>query len=148
MPEEGASFVAPTGVRFTPYTHVNVETDQTLLPADIAGFGTDLTIRTWGTEEGSGFPIELTNADYAKRYVWDHDYRSAPEVLWNQKLERGGMVDNVQEVYPGATVVEYHFPGFEAQFEGMDWRSLRLVMAQGDDGNWVLYGVIHDEWTP
>ena len=23
-----------------------------------------------------------------------------------------------------------------------------LVLAQGDDGNWVLHGVIHDEWTP
>jgi hypothetical protein len=58
------------------------------------------------------------------------------------------VIDNVQQVYPGASVVEYHFPGFDDQYEGMDWRSLRLVLAQNDNAEWTLYGVIHDEWAP
>lgn len=143
-----SSFVAPAGVRFTPYTHVDPLGDVTLSPSEIAAFGTDDAMRTWGTTEGSGEPIEMTNAEYLARYVWDHDYRTAPDVRWNTAQNHGSVIDNVQEIYPGASTVEYHFPGFDDQYGGMDWRSLRLVLAQDDDGNYVLYGVIHDEWTP
>ena len=143
-----STFVAPAGVRFTPYTNVSELTDRVLTPADVGAFGDDQTVYAWGTQDGSGMPIEMTNAQYLERYVWDHDYRAAPEVRWNATQDHGSVIDNVQDVYPGASTVEYHFPGFDDQYGGMDWRSLRLVLAQGDDGNWVLYGVIHDEWTP
>lgn len=143
-----ASLSADTGVRFTPHTYVNVENDQTLTIDELANFATDQTQRTWGTQEGSGEPIVMTNEQYLARYVWDHDYRTAPDVRWNATQDRGNVLDNVQEVYPGASVVEYHFPGFDEQYGGMDWRSLRLVLAQNDASEWTLYGVIHDEWAP
>lgn len=143
-----STFASRTGVRFTPYTHVNEETDSVFKPADIATFANDTGRYTWGTTEGSGEPIVMTKAEYVARYVWDHDYRTAPEVRWNHEQDHGSVIDNVQKVYPGASVVEYHFPGFDEQYGGMDWRSLRLVLAQLDNGEWALYGVIHDEWTP
>ena len=43
--------------------------------------------------------------------------------------------------------MEYHVPGTNPDYGGMDWRSLRLVMEEGDDGKWDLRAVIHDEWT-
>ena len=50
------------------------------------------------------------------------------------------------EYYQSAVVVEFYFPGFDPQYAGMDWRSLRLVfMQQGSD--WFLVGIIHDQWT-
>ncbi len=58
----------------------------------------------------------------------------------------GNSIDNSQEYYPGAMVVEYHFPGFDPQYGGLDWASLRLVF-QEFEGRWVLVGIIHDEWT-
>jgi hypothetical protein len=78
-----ADLSADTGVRFTPHTHVNVETDQTLTNDELADFDTDQMQRTWGTAEGSGEPIVMTNMEYLNRYVWDHDYRTAPDVRWN-----------------------------------------------------------------
>ncbi len=143
-----STFVAPAGVRFTPHTHVDVSSDVVLTQAEVANFASIPTVRTWGTAEGSGAPIEMSNTQYLARYVWDHDYRTAPDVRWNHVQDRGSVIDNVQQVYPGASVVEYNFPGFDEQYGGMDWRSLRLVLAQDDDGDWVLYGVIHDEWAP
>ena len=51
------------------------------------------------------------------------------------------------KILPGrAMVVEYHFPGFDPQYGGLDWASLRLVF-QEFEGRWVLVGIIHDEWT-
>jgi len=42
--------------------------------------------------------------------------------------------------------VEYHFPGFDKKYEGMDWASLRLVLIEAKDG-WKLVGIVHDQWT-
>jgi len=42
--------------------------------------------------------------------------------------------------------VEYHFPGIDPQYGGLDWRSLRLVFQQSG-GEWYLVGIIHDQWT-
>ncbi|MBK8311687.1 MAG: hypothetical protein IPL04_13125 [Chitinophagaceae bacterium] len=38
------------------------------------------------------------------------------------------------------------FPGSIKKFDGMDWRSIRLVF-KIKDGKYFLVGVIHDEWT-
>jgi len=43
-------------------------------------------------------------------------------------------------------IVEYYFPGFDPDFKGMAWRSLRLVFQELQD-QWYLTGVIHSEWT-
>jgi hypothetical protein len=43
-------------------------------------------------------------------------------------------------------MVEYHFTGFEPDYGGLDWRSLRLVFMQDGD-EWFLIGIVHDEWT-
>ena len=51
-----------------------------------------------------------------------------------------------QEVRRGRKFVEYHDPGEDPQYEGMDWRSLRLVMVP-DGEDWRLVGVVHAEWT-
>ena len=56
------------------------------------------------------------------------------------------MINNIPDFYPGGMMVEYHFPGIDPEYGGLDWRSLRLVfIPYGED--WFLVGVVHDEWT-
>ena len=135
------------GIRFTPYTYVNPDTDVVIPAEDVSGLGTSSELITWGTQEGSGFPITQTFMEYFGRYVWHHDYTQAPEVLWNTPFDRGTIIDNAAVVYPDAEIVEYHFPSFDPEYGGMDWSSLRLVLEE-DDGEWFLVGIIHDEWAP
>ncbi len=142
-----ALYISDDGVRFTPHTYVHVDTDQTFAAENITDFGTDNTVKTWGTQEGSGFPIDMTNMQYFDRYVWDHDYRDADEVRFDTVQDYGSVIDNTQDVYPGSSVIEYHFDGFDEQYGGMDWRSLRIVL-QYDGAEFWLVGVIHDEWAP
>ena len=56
------------------------------------------------------------------------------------------MLENQFEVYDNPIIVEYYFPGFNPEYEGMDWKSLRLVFEQYED-NWYLVGIIHNQWT-
>jgi hypothetical protein len=134
------------GIRFSPYSAIQPD-DIQFLKDEIAGLMDDPTIYHWGIYDGSGMDIDLTFAQYFDEFVYDVDFASAPQVAVNQRLGQGNTIDNSAEVYPGMMVVEYHFPGFDPQYEGMDWRSLRLVFKYCQ-GNYDLIGIIHDEWTP
>ncbi len=142
-----AHFVHPTkGVRFTPYAYVQIDVDQVFKANQIGKLLQDQTVYHWGAFDGTGDPIEMTFAEYFQRFVYDQEYLHAEEKSVNERLGHGNSLDNISEVYPNATVIEYYFSGFDPQYEGMDWRSLRLVLEK-DAGVWYLIGIVHDEWT-
>jgi hypothetical protein len=134
------------GLRFSPYSYVRPE-DLTFRAVELPDMLEEPAIYEWGFDAGSGEAIKMPFTDYFNRYVYDQDYASAPQVSINERLGPGSSIDNAAEFYPGSIVVEYHFPGFDQQYQGLDWRSLRLVF-EDYMGRWVLSGVIHDEWTP
>ena len=141
-----AELACPNGIRFSPYAFVNTENDVVLSPVEIADLTTDTNVRAWGFYDGSGAPIKLTFAEYAKRFVYDHDFVNAPQSSNEKILGQGNTINNVSDIYPGAKIYEYYFPGFDPELDGMDWASLRLIFQQ-EGGNWCLTGVAHDEWT-
>ena len=140
-----AVMVHPDGLRFSPYAFVTPE-DKVFRVVELPDLLEDPQIYQWGAFAGSGEPIEMTFAEYYDEFVYDVDFATAPQVSINERMGTG-TIDNTAEFYPGSIVVEYHFPGFDEQYQGMDWRSLRLVFVDYM-GRWVLAGVIHDEWTP
>jgi hypothetical protein len=143
---EVAQYVHPQmGLRFSPYATVK-DTDQVFSADKVAGLMEDPMVYLWGNYDGSGEPINLTYADYYAKFVYDEDFANAPQMALNHRLSTGNSIDNTFEYYQNSMVVEFYFPGFDAQYAGMDWRSLRLVfMQQGND--WFLVGIIHDQWT-
>jgi hypothetical protein len=134
------------GVRFSPYGYIDKENDQVFTSEQVKKLWEDETVYHWGQFDGSGDPIKMTFPEYYDRFVYDHDYVNAEETSVNKRLGQGNTINNSQEVYPNATIIEYHFSGFEEEYEGMDWRSLRLVMEKEKE-KWFLIGIIHDEWT-
>jgi hypothetical protein len=138
------------GVRFSPYTYVRVdegqEADRVFSAEELAGLAVDETVYHWGVFDGSGEPIDKTFADYYSRFVYDADFYWAYAVGFNEIVGRGNTINNVAEAYPQAKFVEFHLPGSDPRFAGMDWRSLRLVLEQEGD-TWYLVGIVHDEWT-
>lgn len=141
-----ATFVHPDlGLRFSPYAYVSKE-NKLFTPELVKTLFTSNIKYTWGYQDGSGKPIVTTFKDYYSKFVYTHDFANAPEVYYNQFIERGNTIDNSKQFYPGSIVVEYHFPGFDQQLGGMDWESLKLVFSQ-KNSNWYLAGIIHDEWT-
>jgi hypothetical protein len=133
------------GVRFSPYTYVR---DEHLVfgSQSVVGLLMDQTRYLWGYYDGSGEPIELTFAHYYEQFVYDQDFAHAEQIAYNEVLGQGNTINNIPEFYPDGVFVEYYFSGFDPQYGGMDWVSLRLVLEQ-EGGVWYLVGVIHDEWT-
>jgi len=133
------------GLRFSPYPHVNVDTDLVFKPEEFPTFK-DTNKLKWGTADGSGEPIELTFRDYYESYVYTKDFAEAPQIGVDKIVGTGNAEFNVPSVYPGASYVEFHFPGFDKELDGMDWQSLVLVFVPAGD-NWNLAGIVHGQWT-
>ncbi len=134
------------GVRFSPYAFVDEAADIVFDQDQIKAIAEDTEVYTWGAYDGTGDPIELTFADYYAKFIMTHDFLTADRIAENEVLSWGTTTINIKEVYPEAEFVEYNFEGFEAEYEGIDWESLRLVFEQVD-GRWYLVGIIHDQWT-
>lgn len=143
-----SDYVHPSeGLRFSPYSFVNTQDDLQFSASQVQGLSGDTTVYNWGYFDGTGDPIDMIYADYHERFVYDEDYLNPDQIVTNTRLGPGSSLDNSQQIYPNATVVEYHFDGFDPALMGMDWRSLRLVFEQDGNQDWWLIGIIHDEWT-
>ena len=148
-----AALVHPLkGVMFSPYTFVRTlqgapgEADMLFTREQVGGLWTDPTVYHWGSQDGSGLPIDLTFRAYYAEFVYDVDFAQPEAVGFDEFIGQGNTLNNIREAYPLGVPVEYYFSGFDPQYGGMDWRSLRLVFEQMD-GTWYLVGIVHDEWT-
>ncbi len=142
-----APYVHPTlGVRFTPYSMIDTTNDLVFTTAQIPNILTDPTVYTWGSFDGSGDPIALTPAAYFTQFVTDQDFVNPHMIGNNTAIGTGNSINNLVTAYPTASFVEFHFTGFDPQYGGIDWASLRLVF-ENVGGNWLLIGIVHDGWT-
>lgn len=133
------------GLRFSPYTHMNTETDLVFAADELPAFS-DATKRVWGAADGTGDPIELTFREYFEKFVYNQDFLDAPEISVNAIKATGNSPFNGTEVYPGSSYVEFYFPGFDAQYDGMDWQHLVLVFVPAGE-QWNLAAIVHGQWT-
>ncbi|NLL80874.1 MAG: hypothetical protein GX231_01055 [Tissierellia bacterium] len=142
-----SSYVHPTkGLRFSPYGNINIASDQVFTQEEVAGLLNNNEIYTWGYYDGIGDTINLKFIDYYNRFVYDVDFANPHMIGNNYLIGKGNSLINIEDAYSNAEYVEFHFTGFESQYEGMDWKSLRLVFEEDND-KYYLIGIIHDEWT-
>lgn len=88
----------------------------------------------------------MTFDEYFDRFLFSADFSNPEEMAVNEQIGRGNTINNIAEFFPGSTFIEYHFSGFEEEYGGMDWVSLRLVFVQ-EGGQWYLVGLVNDRWT-
>ena len=142
-----SSYIHPNkGVRFTPYSYVDLQEDLMFSSQQIINLLQSSQVYTWGAFDGTGDPIQKNFNDYFDRFVYDKDY-SNPHIIGNNvEIGTGNSINNITQAYPNGQFVEFHFTGFDPQYGGMDWRSLRLVFEELNN-TWHLVGIIHSEWT-
>ena len=134
------------GILFSPYGFINSNTAKTLNQAELLALQQSNKKIIWGEFDGSGDLIELSFNDYFSRFVYDQNYRDASLFDVDNTLGKGNSINNIQDIFPNAHFIEFHFEGFDPNLQGMDWRSIRLVFDE-IEGNLFLVAIIHDEWT-
>ena len=142
-----SEFVHPDkGVRFTPYTYVSLEQDVVFNQEEMKNFFDDQKKYFWGHYDGIGDEILLTPSQYYEEFIYTEDFINPEKIGYNEVLSSGNMLENQFEVYNNPIVVEYYFSGFNPEYGGLDWRSLRLVFEEYE-GEWKLVGIINNQWT-
>ncbi|WP_164716850.1 hypothetical protein, partial [Paenibacillus whitsoniae] len=136
------------GVQFSPYSYLQPSTDVIVPASGLAALWTNPSPTHWGMYDGSGDSIDLTFPNYWAKFVYNANFAAAPQISYNTLLGKGNMTNNVFSIYPTSSyiTVEYHFPGIDPQFQGMDWTSLRLVFVY-TAGEWYLVAIVHDQHT-
>ncbi len=133
-------------LRLSPYAYVDINKDLTFSFSEFKeSFSTSMK-HNFGTYDGSGEPIKLTLFEYYERFIYDEDYVASHVIGNNQTIGQGNTLNNIKQEYPEASFIEFHFTGFEPEFEGLDWKSLILVF-EFFEGQWHLVGIVHNEWT-
>lgn len=142
-----AAYVDNTlGISFSPYGHMDLETDVHFTKGQLALIADDETVYDWGVFDGSGFPIEQSFEEYYTQFIFDHDYTEPQVIGIDTVIGSGNTPFNISSVYPEGHFVEFHFKGFDPEYAGMDWSSLRLVFRYIDD-QWRLVHISHGQWT-
>lgn len=138
--------VHPTlGVRFTPYTTVNLHRDLCMPREDIQSFFYDTNEYLWGAYDGIDKEIRFTKEGYFDRFIYNKDYKSYDKIGFNISLGASNNMENQYAIYHNAITAEYYLEGTEDLLY-MDASSLRLVFQSYED-EWYLVGIIHNEWT-
>lgn len=147
--EKIAGYIHPTeGVRFSPYIAVDTATDVKMTAQQFRDQWNKNANKkiNWGPYSAGEEDIKMTISQYFKKFVYDLDFLGVKKPIVNEVETRGTMINRVPDVYPGLDFVEYHIPGVDPQFDGMDWRSLILVY-KTYEGKRYLVGIVHSEWT-
>ena len=145
--EEFINYIHPQlGVRFSPYGHIDTVRDRMFTRQEFAQLVKDQKKIVWGEFDGTGDPINMNWQEYRNRFVYSHDFIMAPQHSVNSAIGGGNSLNNLSKAYQGADFTEFYFPGFEPKYEGMDWKTIRLVFKKDKD-SYYLVGIIHDEWT-
>jgi hypothetical protein len=134
------------GIRFSPYGYI----DSADLKFDRAAFITSANSNDkfiWGTYAGSGEPIQLTFSEYFSEFLYDANFLQPEKFSIDTLSSHSNYPYSFQDFYHNTHFTESYFSGFDEKYEGMDWRSLILVMRKFKDRFYVC-GILHDEWTP
>jgi len=132
-------------LRLSPYSYLN-DSNLVFCPQEIGNLVSSEDNYIWGRYDGTGNPIVLDFPTYHQEFIYDANYFRPEMVGFNIEISSGNAINNIIDIYPGGVMIEYYFSGFDPQYGGMDWRSLRLVFIQ-DNQTWFLVAIIHGEWT-
>ncbi len=143
-PDRVADFVGPDGVI--------VSTDAFIDPEDLVLSEEDLRTPSdetvlWGYEDGSGDSIARTLIEQFEVMQGSTALTSTNVIGIDTEIGWSNTVNNVAEVFPGATVIEYHFAGTE-DYANLDWASIRLVFETTEGvAQPVLVAIVQAGWT-
>ncbi|TFE02195.1 S-layer homology domain-containing protein [Jeotgalibacillus salarius] len=139
-----ANYMGEEPLTFCPYAgncidHGGVQFSE----SELDGFMDDSTVYYWGDQDGSGFPIELTPAEYDEEWLMEADYEAKYRY---DRSKHFSTQELIRQKYPAGRVVEYYFEG-TSEYDYMDWQSLNLVFEKNSSGEWVLIAIVNDRWT-
>ncbi len=144
-PTSLAALVGPAGLTISLDTYI-AEDDVVLTSADLA----DPTASyVWGYEyEEDDVAIERTIEQHLRWVQGSPALTSTQQVGFLETVGSGNTINNIDDVFPGSSVVEYYFGGTE-YYGNLDWDAVRFVFETDESGEpGSLLAILNAAWTP
>lgn len=138
-------FMSDEGIRFYPYGVLDTTAAKALSRSEFVALLKTNSKTFWGYADGNGDSLILTIPEYCKRYVYDVPFKQADKTAIDKIIDPTTATSKIAVLYPHHRFVQFYFPGFNKQYEGMDWKSLTLVLKQQPSG-YYLVAVVHNQW--
>ena len=140
-----ARFIGGEGIFFSPYGSADTTKSKVLSRLQFLELLKNNKQVLWGHADGTGDAIRLTIPQYFKKYVYDVAFLKAEQTSVNKLIDPDSAISKVPSVYANHPFVQFYFPGFNKEYEGMDWKSLLLVFKQ-QQSKYFLVAVIYNKW--
>ena len=141
-----SNMVSPDGLNLNMYPYIYWSKNN-IPKNEIANINHDTKTYIWGYTDGKGDPVDLSRADFIKSLLASPvSFRKAKQIVVNKKLGGGNTQFTLDKDAKGMTYVAFHFSGFNAKYEGMDWLTLYIVLDK-IDGEYKLRAIAKDSWT-
>ncbi|MGB1252966.1 MAG: SH3 domain-containing protein [Candidatus Promineifilaceae bacterium] len=134
------------GLRFVPFTNLSDE-DVIISAENIPTLFQTQTTYQWGHALGEGSPIKLTFSNYYDELLFPYDFLFADAVGYDANIVQGNMIDNSNDFYAESHIVEYHFDGFNPDYGGLDYSTLRVILTP-HDGRYAIVAIVNNSWSP
>ncbi len=142
------------GIRFSPYSHVQTKdnglkySDLVFTKQQLKNIFEDKKLYIWGTQDGSGLPINMTFTEYYGRYIYSHNFINTQKIQYNKVTNRGSIQNNINDIYPNAITVSFLSPESELdpKYGKLDAKTINLIFEKKYN-TWYLVGIINDQWT-
>ncbi|MCY7422116.1 MAG: hypothetical protein LH478_10300 [Chitinophagaceae bacterium] len=138
-------FIGDEGILFSPFGSADTTKNKVLSRLQFLELLKNNTQVLWGYADGTGDAIRLTIPQYFKKYVYDVAFLKAEQTSVNKVIDPDSAISKVPSVYANNSFVQFYFPGFNEDYEGLDWKSLLLVFKQ-QQSKYYLVAVIHNKW--
>ena len=134
------------GVRFSMYAYIHKDADKVFRREQFTTYLQQSRVKfTWGAKDGTGDLYITTLPNFLDHWVAAQQYDFKDATL-NQFQGSGNSLNNLKEVYPNADFVEFYHSGKNPEYQGMDWRAMRLVFEEYQ-GKSYLVAIVNDQWT-
>jgi hypothetical protein len=135
------------GLLFSPYGYIDRTTALIFDAKQIRNAWRENRTYQWGHYDGSGEPIRMSIKDYFKNFVIDRNYLGRANIVTGPLKAQGNSIVNIREQFPDAIIAQFHVPGRDVKFSGMDWTTLYCVLVPDQQKGWSLIALVHDQWT-
>ena len=142
-----AKYIHPTeNLRFSQYNFADIKNDNFFSSETFLLLVKNPVPILWGSYDATGDTIFKNWIQYNRKFVFDVDFSKPEKFSINKSFSNGNSIDNLDKVYKNSQFAEAYYSGFDAKYQGLDWRTLKLVFKKHNN-KWCLVGVIHNQWT-
>jgi hypothetical protein len=140
------TLTSDSGLTLSMYPNLDLQKIHSI-KSNIANLPKDKTIYLFGYTDGKGDPVNMTTSEFIDKWIYTKDYVNAPQIAVNSTLGGGNSLNSLKKDIGDRDFVAFHFPGFEAKYDGMDWTTIYLVFDHDNTGAYKLRAIAKDNWT-